>query len=56
MLTTILSFSTLSFSPHRGMASMGKLLTICIGSLMVTTLFLLPALLSFRGRPRNPEP
>ncbi len=55
-LTTILSFSTLSFSPHRGMASMGKLLTICIGSLMVTTLLLLPALLSFKGRPRNPEP
>jgi hopanoid biosynthesis associated RND transporter like protein HpnN len=56
MLTTMLSFSTLSFSSHRGMASMGKLLTICIGSLMVTTLLLLPALLSFRGRPRNPEP
>jgi predicted RND superfamily exporter protein len=31
-LTTILSFSTLSFSPHQGMASMGKLLTICIVS------------------------
>ena len=56
MLTTMLSFSTLSFSSHRGMASMGKLLTICIGSLMVTTLLLLPALLSFKGRPRNPEP
>jgi hopanoid biosynthesis associated RND transporter like protein HpnN len=46
-LTTILSFSTLSFSPHQGMASMGKLLTICIGSLMITTLILLPALLKF---------
>jgi hopanoid biosynthesis associated RND transporter like protein HpnN len=46
-LTTILSFSTLSFSPHRGMASMGKLLTICIGSLMVTTLIFLPAVLKF---------
>ncbi|HXX34021.1 MAG TPA: MMPL family transporter [Thermodesulfobacteriota bacterium] len=46
-LTTILSFSALSFSSHRGMASMGKLLTICIGSLMVTTLILLPALLKF---------
>ena len=55
LLTTSLSFSTLSFSSHRGMASMGKLLTICIGSLMVTTLLLLPALLSFRGRPWNPE-
>ncbi len=46
-LTTILSFSTLSFSHHQGMASMGKLLTICIGSLMITTLVLLPALLKF---------
>ena len=46
-LTTILSFSTLSFSPHQGMASMGKLLTICIGSLMITTLIFLPAVLKF---------
>ncbi len=53
-LTTILSFSTLSFSPHQGMASMGKLLTICIGSLMVTTLIFLPALLKFvKPRARN---
>ncbi len=48
--TTILSFSTLSFSSHRGMASMGKLLTICMGSLMISTLLLLPALLSLRRR------
>ncbi len=53
-LTTILSFSALSFSPHQGMASMGKLLTICIGSLMITTLILLPALLKFvKPRPRK---
>jgi hopanoid biosynthesis associated RND transporter like protein HpnN len=55
-LTTILSFSTLSFSPHRGMASMGKLLTICIGSLMITTLIFLPALLKFvKNTERNPS-
>jgi hypothetical protein len=53
-LTTILSFSTLSFSLHRGMASMGKLLTICIGSLMITTFIFLPALLTFvKPRARN---
>jgi hopanoid biosynthesis associated RND transporter like protein HpnN len=46
-LTTILSFSTLSFSPHRGMASMGKLLTLCIGFYMVTTFVFLPAVLKF---------
>jgi hopanoid biosynthesis associated RND transporter like protein HpnN len=44
-LTTIFSFSSLSFSPHQGMASMGKLLTLCIGFLIITTFFLLPGLL-----------
>ena len=53
-LTTILSFSTLSFSPHQGMASMGKLLTICIASLMITTLIFLPALLRF-VKPREKD-
>ena len=46
-LTTILSFSALSFSPHQGMASMGKLLTICIGSYMAATFVFLPAVLKF---------
>jgi hopanoid biosynthesis associated RND transporter like protein HpnN len=56
-LTTILSFSALSFSPHQGMASMGKLLTICVCSLMITTLILLPALLKFvKTKERNPRP
>jgi len=44
-LTTILSFSSLSFSPHHGVASMGKLLTICMGFLMISTLLLLPGIL-----------
>jgi hopanoid biosynthesis associated RND transporter like protein HpnN len=56
-LTTILSFSTLSFSPHRGMASMGKLLTICIGSFIVATFVFLPAVLKFvKTTGRNPSP
>jgi hopanoid biosynthesis associated RND transporter like protein HpnN len=56
-LTTILSFSALSFSPHQGMASMGKLLTICVCSLMITTLILLPALLKFvKTTARNSSP
>jgi hopanoid biosynthesis associated RND transporter like protein HpnN len=56
-LTTILSFSTLSFSSHRGIASMGKLLTICIGSLMITTLIFLPAVLKFvKPRKRKMDP
>jgi hopanoid biosynthesis associated RND transporter like protein HpnN len=55
-LTTILSFSTLSFSPHRGMASMGKLLTLCIGFYMVATLIFLPAMLKFvKTAKRTPD-
>ena len=55
-LTTILSFSTLSFSPHRGMASMGKLLTICIGSFIVATFVFLPAVLKMvKTTGRNPS-
>jgi predicted RND superfamily exporter protein len=46
-LTTILSFSTLSFSLHRGIASMGKLLTLCVGFYMVATFIFLPAVLKF---------
>ncbi|MBP1753401.1 MAG: hopanoid biosynthesis-associated transporter HpnN [Geobacteraceae bacterium] len=56
-LTTILSFSTLSFSPHRGMASMGKLLTLCMGFYMVATFIFLPAVLKFvKPRERNSGP
>jgi hopanoid biosynthesis associated RND transporter like protein HpnN len=56
-LTTILSFSTLSFSPHRGMASMGKLLTLCMGFYMVATFIFLPAVLKFvKPGPRNSGP
>jgi predicted RND superfamily exporter protein len=50
-LTTIMSFSSLSLSPHRGTATMGMLLTICMGFLIFNTLIFLPALLHlFRGR------
>jgi predicted RND superfamily exporter protein len=53
-LTTILGLGTLSFSTHRGIASMGKLLIICIGFLMISTLLVLPGLLgSKKSRGRN---
>ena len=45
ILTTITSTSSLSFSPHRGIASMGMLLAICLSFLIVCTLILLPVLL-----------
>ena len=44
-LTTICSFGNLAVSPHRGMASMGVLLTIGIGFTLICTLVVLPALM-----------
>ncbi len=44
-LTTIISFGILSFMHHAGTASMGKLLTICISFMIISTLLVLPAFL-----------
>ena len=44
-LTTIMSFSSLSILAHRGTASMGKLLTLCISFMILCTLMVLPAFL-----------
>jgi hopanoid biosynthesis associated RND transporter like protein HpnN len=49
-LTTICSFGNLAVSPHLGMASMGKLLTIGIGASLLSTLVILPAFF-----PKAPE-
>ncbi len=49
-LTMIVSTSSLSFSAHRGIASMGLLLTVCLCFLLISTLVLLPVLLEFSGR------
>jgi len=49
-LTTIVSTSSLSFSAHRGIASMGMLLVLCLSFMLVSTLILLPALLELLGR------
>ncbi len=45
-LTTICSFGNLAVSPHLGMASMGKLLTIGIVMALVTSTIFIPAFLS----------
>ena len=45
-LTTIFSIGNLSFSPHLGTASMGKLLTIGITMTLICTLIVLPSLLA----------
>lgn len=44
-LTMLISSASLAFSAHKGIASMGMLLSICLGFLMFSTLVLLPALL-----------
>jgi len=49
-LTTVCSFGNLAVSPHRGMASMGMLLTIGIGFTLFCTLVVLPALMVSRKK------
>jgi hopanoid biosynthesis associated RND transporter like protein HpnN len=49
-LTTIASFGSLGFATHRGMASLGQLLTIGVVFTLAANLILLPALLALRRR------
>ncbi|UCG11269.1 MAG: MMPL family transporter [Deltaproteobacteria bacterium] len=51
-LTTFCSFGNLAFSSHRGVASMGLLLTIGMGFTLLCTLVVLPALLAPSPRSR----
>ncbi|HYB09295.1 MAG TPA: MMPL family transporter [Alphaproteobacteria bacterium] len=52
-LTTMVSFSSLMVSSHRGTASMGYLLGICLTLALVCTLLVLPCLLTWREQARN---
>ena len=52
-LPTIASFCALAMSDHRGTASMGILLTVAITLSLVTTLILLPALLTLTRRDQS---
>jgi len=54
--TTILSFGNLAFSSHRGMATMGQLLTVGMLTALVCTLFVLPALLRISERRSDRPP
>jgi hopanoid biosynthesis associated RND transporter like protein HpnN len=49
-LTTILGFGTLIFAEHRGMASLGLILTVGVTCCMLTALVFLPALLYVMGK------
>jgi hypothetical protein len=57
-LTTLASFGTLAVSDHRGMASMGILLTLAILFTLFATLVFLPALMARTGAaaPRGRAP
>jgi hypothetical protein len=48
-LTTLVSFSNLALSGHRGIASLGLLLTIGMSATLACTLLVLPALLALAG-------
>ncbi len=48
-ITTIVSFGTLAFSSHRGVASLGVLLTIGMLLTVICNLIVLPALIELRG-------
>lgn len=52
-LTTIASFGSLALSGHRGMTSMGQLLTVAIAYTLICTLVVLPALLIWLERRRS---
>jgi predicted RND superfamily exporter protein len=51
-LTTLSAVASLALSPHRGTASMGQLLSLCLALTLLCALLVLPALLA-RGRRMN---
>ena len=52
-LTTMLSFGSLAFAPHLGISSIGKLLTIGVGLVLVCYVVVLPAVLEWDDRRRG---
>jgi hypothetical protein len=52
-LTTMLSFGSLAFAPHRGISSIGQLLTIGVGLVRVAYVVVLPAVLEWDDRLRR---
>ena len=52
-LTMIISSATLAFSSHRGIASMGILLSVCSAFILVSILVVFPALLKLSVKMRS---
>jgi hypothetical protein len=57
-LTTVLCFGALAFAPHRGMAALGRMLTLGVAATLLCYVVVLPAVLDWddrrRGRKRTP--
>ncbi len=52
-LTTMISFGSIGLATHRGLASMGTVLALGVGSCFISSAFLLPALISLRDKMRK---
>jgi predicted RND superfamily exporter protein len=49
-INTIASFGTLALATHRGLATLGQMLTLGVAFSLLTTLIVLPALIPQRWR------
>ena len=49
-LTTVASFGSMAFASHRGLATLGQLLTLGVAMTLICNLLLLPALIELRGQ------
>ena len=52
-LTTVLSFGSLAFASHRGMASLGRLLTLGVAATLICYVVVLPAVLAWDDERRK---
>jgi hopanoid biosynthesis associated RND transporter like protein HpnN len=57
-LTTMVGFGSLMIASHRGLQSLGRVLTVGVSCCLITSLVMLPALLAWltRNRPEMEEP
>jgi uncharacterized protein len=55
-LTTVLSFGSLAFASHRGMASLGRLLTLGVAATLVCYVVVLPAVLKWDDERSRKKP
>lgn len=55
-LTTVVGFGSLMIASHRGLQSLGRVLTLGVSCCMFTSMIMLPALLVLMSRNRRPAP